>query len=110
MTLEEINGKNKTFCKYCGANWFLEGSTSNALRHLKINHFDRLDECDPPTASGACHNKIQYKASTASTAPALANFARIMAKNNATEYVRILNEMYKDHGFQAPDLSKYLSY
>ena len=74
-------------------------------------HLDRLTGCDAPTteASGGYHNNIQYEASTAATAaPALANFAMIMAKNNATEYVKILNDLYKDNGLQAPDFTKYL--
>ena len=111
MSQKEVNGRTQTICKYCGVNWFLGGSTSNALRHLKVNHPDRLTECNAPTteASGGNHKNIQYKASTAATAPALANFAMIMANNNAHEYVKILKELYKDNGLQAPDFSKYLS-
>ena len=112
MSQKEVNGRKQTICKYCGVNWFLGGSTSNALRHLKVNHSDRLTECDAPTteASGGNHKNIQYKASTAAThAPALANFAMIMANNNPREYVKILKELYKDNGLQAPDFSKYLS-
>ena len=111
MSQKEVNGRKQTICKYCGVNWFLGGSTSNALRHLKVNHSDRLTECDAPTteASGGNHKNIQYKASTAATVPALANFAMIMANNNAHEYVKILKELYKDNGLQAPDFSKYLS-
>ena len=104
--------EKKTICKYCEKYWFLSGSTSNALRHLKVNHPDRLTKCNAPTtkASGGNHKNIQYKASTAATAaPALANFAMIMANNKAHEYVKILKELYKDNGLQAPDFSKYLS-
>ena len=52
---------------------------------------------------------IQYESSAATAAPALANFAMIMANNNAHEYVKILIELYKDNGLLAPDFSKYLS-
>ena len=110
MTQKEVNGRKKTICKYCCANWFLGGSTSTAQKHLKSKHLDRLTGCDAPTteASGGYHNNIQYEASTAATAaPALANFAMIMANNNAIEYVRILNDLYKDNGLQAPDFTKY---
>ena len=112
MSQKEVDGKKQTICNYCGLSWFLGGSTSNALRHLKINHPEKLTECNAPTteASGGNPKKMQYKASTAATAdPALANFALIMANNNATEYVKILKELYKDNGLQAPDFSKYLS-
>ena len=46
MTEKEVNGRRKTICKYCGANWFLDGSTSNARRHLKSKHLDKLTGCD----------------------------------------------------------------
>ena len=112
MSQQEVDGRKKTICKYCEKYWFLSGSTSNALRHLKVNHPDRLTKCNVPTtkASGGNHKNIQYKASTAASyAPALANFAMIKANYNPRRYVKILKELYKDNGLQAPDFSKYLS-
>ena len=53
MTQKEVNGRRKTICKYCGANWFLDGSTSNAQKHLKSKHLDRLTGCDAPTTEGS---------------------------------------------------------
>ena len=32
MTQKEVNGRKKTICKYCGTNWFLDGSTTNAKK------------------------------------------------------------------------------
>ena len=59
MSQKEVNGRKQTICKYCGVNWFLGGSTSNALRHLKVNHPDKLTECNAPTtkASGGNYKK-----------------------------------------------------
>ena len=100
MTQKEVNGRKKTICKYCGANWFLDGSTSNAQKHIKSKQLDKLTGVDAPTteASGGYNKNIQYEASTATAAPALANFAMIMAKDNVTVYVKILNDLYKDNG------------
>ena len=106
--------EKKTICKYCGTNWFLDGSTTNAKRHLRSKHLDRLTGHDAPTTQASdlpsgSHNNIQHKSSTAATAtPALANFAMIMAKDIATEYVKILNDLYKDNGLQGPDFTSYL--
>ena len=110
MTQKEVDGRQKTVCNYCGINWFLGGSTSNAQKHLKTKHLDKITGRDASTteASGGYHKNIQYKSSAATAAPALANFAMIMAKNNAREYVKILNNLYKDNGLQAPDFTKYL--
>ena len=110
MTQKEVDGRQKTVCKYCGINWYLGGSTSNAQKHLKTKHLDKITgrEAPTPEASGGYHKNIQYKSSAATAAPALANFAMIMAKNNAREYVKILNNLYKDNGLQAPDFTEYL--
>ena len=35
MTQKEVNGRKKTICKYCGANWFLDDSKKTAHRHLR---------------------------------------------------------------------------
>ena len=43
----------------------------------------------------------------ATDAPALANFPVIMANDNPRVYVKILKELYKDNGLQAPDFSKF---
>ena len=53
-------------------------------------------DSDTPLSSGA------------TAAPALANFAMIKAKGNATKYVNILNNLYKANGLQAPDFTEYL--
>ena len=46
MTEKKVNGRRKTICKYCGANWFLDGSTSNAQKHLKSKHLVGVWETD----------------------------------------------------------------
>ena len=43
-----------------------------------------------------------------SAAPALANFALLMAEGSAIKYVEILNDLYVDNGLHAPDFTKYL--
>ena len=43
------------------------------------------------------------------TAPALANFALLMANGNPTKYADILNDLYMDNGLQAPDFTRYLN-
>ena len=138
MKEKEVNGRRKTICKYCGANWFLDGSTSNARRHLKSKHLDKLTGCDAlssrATVTAEKHaRKPMLRRSTrqahtsrqaptvwsesdsdtplssgATAAPALANFAMIKAKGNATEYVNILNNLYQANGLQAPDFTEYL--
>ena len=46
--------------------------------------------------------------SPASDAPAIANFALLMAKGSALKYVDILNDLYTENGLHVPDFSKYL--
>ena len=43
------------------------------------------------------------------TAPALANFALLMANGNPIKYVEILNDLYMDNGLEAPDFTRFLN-
>ena len=43
------------------------------------------------------------------TAPALANFALLMANGNTIKYVQILNDLYMDNGLEAPDFTRFLN-
>ena len=41
------------------------------------------------------------------SAPALANYALLLADGDATKYVQVLGELYRDNGLEVPDFSRY---
>ena len=43
-----------------------------------------------------------------SSAPALANFALLVADGDANKYVEVLSELYHDNGLMVPDFGRYL--
>lgn len=51
---------------------------------------------------------LDSSTSPATAAPALANFALLMADGSALKYVEILNDLYMDNGLSVPDFSRYL--
>ena len=117
---------------------FLMAVHQMSQRHLKSKHLDKLTGCDAlssrATVTAEKHaRKPMLRHSTrqahtsrqaptvwsesdsdtplssgATAAPALANFAMIKAKGNATEYVNILIKLYQANGPQAPDFTEYL--
>ena len=52
------------------------------------------------------HPDEDYKVS--SSAPALANFALLLAEGNANKYVQVISELYQDNGLMVPDFSRCL--
>ena len=44
---------------------------------------------------------------SSSAAPALANFALLLAEGDANKYVQVISELYRDNGIAVPDFSRY---